>query len=236
MLYAANCTLYGNDAEYGGGLSNEYQAIVTACTISGNSATNSGGGIDNIGSGVATLTDTIVAGNNGPVGPDDISGSEASQVTGTYNLIGDGGSGGISNNVHNNIVLTSLDDLDLGPLAENGGPTETMALLPGSAAIGAGTTADYPGTTTPITTDQRGVPLDSPPDIGAFTVPPTPYVVTSISGSPSTPGSLPYVVAEANANNNPAGSEITFESTSSTRHRQSTWPARWCCRKRPGRR
>ena len=44
-----------------------------------------------------------------------------------------------------------------------------MALLPGSPAIGAGVIADYPGTTTPITTDQRGEPLDSPnPDIGAF--------------------------------------------------------------------
>ena len=68
-----------------------------------------------------------------------------------------------------NIVLTSLTDLGLAPLGNNGGPTQTMALLPGSAAIGAGVIADYPGTTTPITTDQRGEPLDSPnPDIGAF--------------------------------------------------------------------
>ena len=41
-----------------------------------------------------------------------------------------------------------------------------MALLPGSAAIGHGIAADYPGTITPITTDQRGMPLDIPPDIG----------------------------------------------------------------------
>ena len=213
LLYAANCTLYGNDAEYGGGLSNEHPAIVTACTISANSATNSGGGIDNIGFGVATLTDTIVAGNNGPVGPDDIRGSEASQVTGTYNLIGDGGSGGISNHVDNNIVLTSLDDLDLSPLAENGGLTETMAVLAGSAAIGAGTTADYPGTTTPITTDQRGEPLDSPPDIGACqrSIGPTLYVVVSNGSSSSTPGTLPYVVAQANSNPDPDGSIITFD-------------------------
>ena len=44
-----------------------------------------------------------------------------------------------------------------------------MALLPGSPAIGKGIIADYPGTSTPITTDQRGQKLDSPtPDIGAF--------------------------------------------------------------------
>ena len=64
--------------------------------------------------------------------------------------------------------MTNLSDLNLGHLADNGGPTETMALLPGSPAIGAGTAVDYPGTTTPITTDQRGQPIDSPPDIGAY--------------------------------------------------------------------
>ena len=65
--------------------------------------------------------------------------------------------------------MTSLTDLDLAPLGNYGGPTQTMALLAGSPAIGAGVIADYPGTTTPITTDQRGLPLDSPnPDIGAF--------------------------------------------------------------------
>ena len=41
--------------------------------------------------------------------------------------------------------------------------------------------------------------------------PPISYVVTSTSGSPSTPGTLPYVVAEANANTNPLGSVISFD-------------------------
>ena len=56
----------------------------------------------------------------------------------------------------------------LGALGSNGGPTATMALLPGSPALGAGATADYPGTSTPITADQRGIALNSPPDLGAF--------------------------------------------------------------------
>ncbi len=90
-------------------------------------------------------------------------------VSGSNNLIGTGGSGGLTNGVDGNIVLTSLTDLGLAPLGNYGGPTQTMALLAGSPAIGAGVIADYPGTTTPITTDQRGLPLDSPnPDIGAF--------------------------------------------------------------------
>jgi hypothetical protein len=50
----------------------------------------------------------------------------------------------------------------LGSLANNGGPTPTIALLPGSPAISAGSNA--PG----LTTDQRGFGRKSPPDLGAF--------------------------------------------------------------------
>ena len=89
----------------------------------------------------------------------------------------------MANGVDGNIVLTSLTDLGLAPLANNGGPTQTMALLPGSPAIGAGVIADYPGTTTPITTDQRGDPLDTPnPDIGAFQTQGSTLIVLSFSG------------------------------------------------------
>ncbi len=54
----------------------------------------------------------------------------------------------------------------LGPLADNGGPTLTQALLPGSPAIDAGVAVAG------VTTDQRGVPRPQgrAPDIGAFEV------------------------------------------------------------------
>ena len=77
-------------------------------------------------------------------------------------MIGTGGSGGLADGVDGNIVLTSLTELGLAALGNFGGPTQTMALLPGSPALGAGVIADYPGTSTPITTDQRGLPLDAP--------------------------------------------------------------------------
>ena len=65
--------------------------------------------------------------------------------------------------------MANLPPRACAPLGNYGGPTQTIALLAGSPALGAGVIADYPGTTTPITTDQRGLPLDSPnPDIGAF--------------------------------------------------------------------
>jgi hypothetical protein len=60
----------------------------------------------------------------------------------------------------------SLNNADprLGPLADNGGPTLTLALLPGSPAIDAGDTASAPGV------DQRGVarPFSTAADIGAY--------------------------------------------------------------------
>jgi len=219
--YMTDCTIYGNSAlYYGGGVMNDTgtgkAGNLTACTVSGNSAGKGGGGVyeSRFGS-YPTLTDTIVAGNTGHLGaPSDIGGN-ASGVTGTYNLIGTGGSGGIVGGSNGNIVLNNLSNLDLGPLANNGGPTETMALLPGSAAIQAGIEADYPGTTRPITTDQRGDLLDSPPDIGAYQLERlTIYTVNSTGNSTTgtgTSGALPYVIALANANTNPDGSEIEFD-------------------------
>ena len=149
----------------GGGIANNGPASLelTACTIFANTA-GTGGGLLNAGPGaIATLTDTIIAGNVEPdTTPDDINGTDAADVTGTFNLIGTGGSGGIIDGQNNNIVLTSLSSLNLSALGDYGGPTETIALLSGSPAIGAGTAV------TGVTLDQRGFPLASPVDIGAF--------------------------------------------------------------------
>ena len=50
-------------------------------------------------------------------------------------------------------------DPRLATLANNGGPTQTIALLPGSAAIDAGDPAGCLGAGgRPLTTDQRGAP------------------------------------------------------------------------------
>ena len=86
--------------------------------------------------------------------PDDISGTVSS--TSAYNLIGTGGSGGLVNGDNGNQVGVANPGLD--PLANNGGPTQTIALLPGSPAIDAGSNALAvdPTTGQPLTTDQRG--------------------------------------------------------------------------------
>ncbi len=182
----SNCTISSNSAEYGGGLDNDGMATLTDCTVTANTATAHGGGLDNGNSatlylvactisdnaaeaaggglnnyGTAKLTDSIVAGNTNSSGASDISGT----VSGSYNLIGPGGSVGLaSGGTGHNIILSSLAGLGLAPFGDYGGPTETMALLPGSDAIGLGTTASG------VTGDQRGFPVSSPPDIGAFQI------------------------------------------------------------------
>src|SRR5262249_5607556 len=146
-----NCTISGNSAQVGGGgvsnsgngPGNETTVTLTACTISGNTAAQGGGlynhnGLQDQAAGI--LTDTIVAGNSTSGGvPSDIGGREATNVTGSFNLIGTGGSGGIVGGAQGNIVVASLANLGLAAQADYGGPTQTIALLPGSAAIGKGT-------------------------------------------------------------------------------------------------
>ena len=176
-LVLTDCTISGNSAVAGGGgLANSGTSQLYSCTLSGNTATV-GGGIDNVNTATATLDDTIVAANAGPgVAPSDIGGNHAAAVTGTFNLVGIGGSGGITNGSGNNIVLSDLTGLGLAPLGNYGGSTQTIALLPGSLAIAAGTSEI--GTVT----DQRGKPLDSPnPDIGAFQS--QGFLLTPASGS-----------------------------------------------------
>ena len=64
---------------------------------------------------------------------------------------------------------TNTDPM-LGPLQDNGGPTLTQALLPGSPAIDAAASTDIAGN--PVTVDQRGFPRPggSGNDIGAYEV------------------------------------------------------------------
>jgi hypothetical protein len=158
-LTLINSTLSNNSATNGGGIDNSGTATLTNDTLAGNNATN-GGGIDN--SGTATLDNTIVASNL----TNDIAGT----VSGSFNLIGIGGASGLSNGVNGNQVGSDANPInpELGPLADNGGPTLTIAPLPGSLAIDNGSNAFV----TPGETDQRGFPRigDGTVDIGAVEV------------------------------------------------------------------
>ena len=126
---------------------------VTNCTFSGNIAASDGGGMYNDGS-VSTVKNCIFWGDTG--GEFVYQFGSAPAVT--YSVVQGAplyaGTGNIN-----------ADPL-LGPLADNGGPTKTRALLSGSSAINAGTGAGAPAT------DQRGAPRPYPSggsfDIGAY--------------------------------------------------------------------
>ncbi len=82
--------------------------------------------------------------------------------------------------------LDILGDPLVGALADNGGPTPTAALLPGSPATDAGDPAgcaDFQGFL--LTTDQRGEPRPVGPrcDIGAYEVQPPTTTTTTLPGT-----------------------------------------------------
>jgi hypothetical protein len=163
-MMLTDCTLSGNSAyNVGGAIENLGTVTLISCTVAGNSATlHSGGGIG----GGATLYDTIVAGNTAPSAPD-VSGTVTTNSA--YNLIGNGtGMSGITNGTNGNQVGTATSPINplLAALGNYGGPTPTMALLPGSPALAAGSIALDGG----AVTDQRGQPrvVNGAIDIGAF--------------------------------------------------------------------
>jgi hypothetical protein len=170
MLTLNNSTVSGNTApnapfggNFGGGIYNfSGTLILNNSTVTANSAVSGGGIYPN--SGVVTLKNSILAGNSAEGDGQDCFSTIGS---GGHNLLGSTTS---CNFTQGSDDLLSVDPL-LGPLQDNGGPTFTHALLPGSPAIDAGNPAgctDQNGNL--LTTDQRGVsrPQGARCDIGAF--------------------------------------------------------------------
>ena len=122
-------------------------------TFSGNGA-SSGGAL--YAWGGLWLTNNIFA--NSTSGGDCVINFMGGMGSASHNLIEDGGACAPGPFI--------IGDPLLGPLSDNGGPTQTMALLPGSPALDAGTLTCYP-------TDQRGVtrPQGAACEIGAYEVP-----------------------------------------------------------------
>lgn len=169
-LGIANSTFYNNDASsqggaiFNAGIGGLATATVKSCTFNVNNASFGGSAIWS--SGLATsmvqLSNNIFGvGVRGITLADDGNGSLVSQG---YNLASDSG-GGYLTATGDQINLAALK---LGPLANNGGPTQTIKLLPGGPAINAGD----PAYTGPLQTDQRGTGFARVQggrlDIGAF--------------------------------------------------------------------
>ncbi len=142
------------------------KAIIESSTIANNSATERGGGIllgGNVNpEGLSTILNSILADNTALFGPNVESTAALLDSLG-YNLLDDSGEG----------LFDELTDLlnalaDLQALADNGGPTQTLALGLNSDAIDSGFSS--------LLTDQRGFdrPFGLGPDIGAYEFIPEP--------------------------------------------------------------
>jgi hypothetical protein len=123
------------------------------------------GGVD----GTCNLINCTVAWNQGSAGS--LGGGGGGNPPGTNGRTGSAWGGTTCGPMVNTLIVSNtpaggdtFTDPKLGPLADNGGPTLTMALLPGSPAIDAGNTSLAPAT------DQRGFsrPAGRAADIGAF--------------------------------------------------------------------
>lgn len=142
---------------------------LTACTVARNfGSTNGACALATLGDGSCTnrLLSTLITDNDGP--NFFLDGHPILRSLG-HNLDSDGTSGFV-NGAHGDLVGKAASPLDakLSPLQNNGGPTLTMALLPGSPALDAAASSDANGV--PLTVDQRGFPRPHVTgcDIGAF--------------------------------------------------------------------
>jgi hypothetical protein len=134
----------------------------------GHGQVGQGGGVGVVAGTTVNALNSLFGDNAATVAPD-FSGNFTSA---SHNLLSDGTGSNLmpaNPDPNGNIVGSSSSPIDplLGPLQNNGGPTQTQALLAGSPAIDAGTSVGAPKK------DQRGVARGSPPDIGAYEVEPS---------------------------------------------------------------
>ena len=155
-----NSTVSGNEASgIGGGVYDDDGGDIAlrSVTVANNAAGTDGGGLAQGALATRTFSfqNTIVGDNTAGGQGDDCFGTFQS---GGFNLIEDTAGCTIDGDTDTNV--TGLDP-ELGPLADNGGPTMTHALMDDSPAIDAGQSA--------FDVDQRGEPRDDgQDDIGAF--------------------------------------------------------------------
>jgi len=157
-----NSTISSNKAFRDGGISLHGALRLLDCTISNNIAAGLGGGI--YLRGPSDYFNTIIANNGGGDGDcrvDSTSVGTGSIGANRYNLVEEG-----------TCDPEVRDDPMVGPLGDDGGDTQTHALMPGSPAIDA-----VPLASCDVSTDQRGglrgvvqTAQETPCDIGAFEV------------------------------------------------------------------
>jgi Putative Ig domain len=223
-----NCTLDGNTAQYGGAIYNDGTSsgnaslTLTNCTLNKNSAGTLAGGIYNdaknpSSSGIATvvLRNTILqAGSSGANLYNDSAAGGGGSITSQGNNLSSDAVGGDATTAPGGFLTVAGDkrntDPKLDALKNNGGPTDTVALLAGSPAINAGNDSLAPST------DQRGFSRNGTSDIGAFefdgmapTPTPTP-TATPVPTPTPTPMPAPSITSPLSITAK-AGQQFTYQ-------------------------
>ena len=163
-LTMTNCTVSGNQTFEQSIVFNTGELTMTNCTVSGNSYQAEEGGDLMSGGGTLTLSNSLVDGNC-------LTESGGMIASNGYNIESPGDTCGFDHGT--DLVNITEGQLDLGDLANNGGPTMTHALGADSVAID-----HIPAVDCEVNTDQRGLrrPAGTTDpkrcDVGAFEVQP----------------------------------------------------------------
>ncbi len=183
-----NSTISGNSAQTGGGVFNANGlTTIRSTTITNNTAPEGqGAGVSSAGD---TFTSTVIGSSiiaaNNTTDVDLFNGGVNSFTSEGYNLIGDGNATGSFNKTGDQIIANNSPGL--GPLANNGGPTRTHALLAGSPALNTIPQGTNGCGGLILTTDQRGVsrPQGTACDTGSFERQDLAPTISVVAGSAS---------------------------------------------------
>jgi PKD repeat protein len=195
-LNITNSTFFNNTSTNGaGGVTNQGGTLtMTNSTLSGNSsglyATKNT--FQTVALGTNILKNTIIA--NSTNGADCTSLDGAPISADGFNLDSDGSCDG----------ATTSGFINLGPLQDNGGPTQTMALLSGSVAIDGGDDAAC------ASTDQRGIarPQGNHCDVGAFEADNS--APTANAGGPYLGAVNTSIAFDGSASSDPEADSLTY--------------------------
>jgi Ca2+-binding RTX toxin-like protein len=169
-LVVDRSTFSGNSGSPGGAIANNGRAVaINNSTFAGNSAVV-GGAIYTQNAGIVQISSSTFSGNTASQGGSALHSASGIAITVENSLFADNGCLGPVTDLGGNLDWPDTDcpgvngDPRLAPLADNGGPTPTMALGQGSAAIDAAVSFSC------VPTDQRGVarPFGLGCDSGAY--------------------------------------------------------------------
>jgi fibronectin-binding autotransporter adhesin len=168
-LTVTNSTISGNSASgttgFGGGiLSSSGKVTLNNTTIANNTASSGGGIFVDLNNKKFVASNSIIGTNNAFAGAD----CTGALTSHDYNFIGDSSNCTVSDKTVHDLSGNPM----LGPLQNNGGTTDTQALLTGSPALGAANPGSLSGGSHCETTDQIGTARTKGDcDIGAYQLP-----------------------------------------------------------------